>query len=125
MYGLHSWNALTVPFLMKRRIWFGTDQELDAYYANCTALTPEPEYSFPTTQYRLPALAAIYGYSWMSGTFDRSFLDRNRLWLEGDGTAKTAAIRERASDQCIEILGFERSQRDQDRPAQQRRDDGE
>jgi len=77
------------PVSVKKRMWFGTPEELDAYYANCKTLNPEPEYTFPTTQYRLPALAAIYGYAWMSGTFDRSFLDRNRLWLEGDGTAIT------------------------------------
>ena len=66
-------------------MWFGTQAELDEYYSNCVALTPEPEYSFPTTQYRLPALATIYGMSWMSGTFNRSYTDRTRLWLEGDG----------------------------------------
>ncbi|TNF27188.1 MAG: hypothetical protein EP329_19870 [Deltaproteobacteria bacterium] len=74
------------PVKVKKRMWFGTTEELDDYYANCKALNPEPEYTFPTTQYRIPALAAIYGYAWMSGTFDRSFIDRNRLWLAGDGT---------------------------------------
>ena len=77
------------PVNVKKRMWFGTPEELDAYYANCKTLNPEPEYTFPTTQYRIPALAAIYGYAWMSGTFDRSFIDRNRLWLEGDGTQIT------------------------------------
>lgn len=74
------------PVRVKPRMWFGTKDELDAYYKNCKPLNPEPEYDFPTTQYRIPALAAIYGYAWMSGTFDRSFIDRNRLWLKGDGT---------------------------------------
>jgi len=74
------------PVRVKPRIWFGTPHELDEWYANCKPLNPEPEYSFPTTQYRLPALAAIYGYSWLSSTFDRSFIDRNRLWMKGDGT---------------------------------------
>ena len=74
------------PVRVKPRRWFGTPAELDDYYANCAALNPEPEYTFPTTQYRIPALAAMYGYSWMSGTYDRSFIDRNRLWLAGDGT---------------------------------------
>ena len=73
------------PIRVKPRMWFGTQAELDEYYSNCVALTPEPEYSFPTTQYRLPALATIYGMSWMSGTFNRSYTDRTRLWLEGDG----------------------------------------
>ena len=71
---------------VKPRIWFGTEAELDAYYDNCVPLDPEPVYDFPTTQYRLPALAAVYGFGWMGGTFDRSFTDRNRLWLEGDGS---------------------------------------
>jgi len=74
------------PTVVKPRLWFGTQAELDDYYSNCVPLDPEPLYDFPTTQYRLPALAAIYGFGWMSGTYDRSFTDRNRLWLEGDGS---------------------------------------
>jgi hypothetical protein len=73
------------PTRVKPRLWFGSDAEVDAYYANCVALQPEPEYSFPTTQYRIPALAMIYGMSWMSRTYDRSFIDRSRLWLDGEG----------------------------------------
>ncbi|MFT7578989.1 MAG: hypothetical protein ACI9MR_000651 [Myxococcota bacterium] len=74
------------PTTVKPRMWFGSDADLTAHYANCEPLVPEPEYDFPTTQYRLPALAAIYGFGWMSYTFDRSFIDRNRMWLEGDGS---------------------------------------
>ncbi|MBL8785891.1 MAG: zinc-dependent metalloprotease [Deltaproteobacteria bacterium] len=74
------------PVGVKRRLWFGTEAELDAWYANCTPLDPEPLYDFPTTQYRLPAIAAVYGFGWMAGTYDRSFIDRNRIWLEGDGS---------------------------------------
>lgn len=74
------------PIRVKPRMWFGTKADLDAYYENCTPLNPEPQYDFPTTQYRLPALAAIYGYGWMSNTYDRTFIDRGRLWLKGDGT---------------------------------------
>ncbi len=77
------------PSAVKPRRWFGTEAELDAYYANCVALTPEPEYSFPTTQYRLPALASIYGLGWSSQTFDRGFADRARVWLEGEGNDVT------------------------------------
>lgn len=77
------------PTRVKPRLWFGTQEELDAYYSNCVPLDPEPLYDFPTTQYRLPAIAAIYGFGWMGGTFDRSFIDRNRLWLEGDGSDVT------------------------------------
>jgi hypothetical protein len=74
------------PTGVKKRLWFGSSEELDAWYANCEPLDPEPLYDFPTTQYRLPAIAAIYGFGWMSGTYDRSFIDRNRLWLAGDGS---------------------------------------
>ena len=74
------------PRGVKSRLWFGTQAELDAHYENCVPLDPEPLYDFPTTQYRLPAIAAIYGFGWMSGTYDRSFIDRNRIWLAGDGS---------------------------------------
>lgn len=73
------------PIRVKPRMWFGSEEELDAYYDNCVAMTPEPEYSFPTTQYRLPALASIYGMGWMSYTYDRTFMDRSRIWLKGEG----------------------------------------
>jgi hypothetical protein len=79
------------PISVKPRKWFGTQQELDEYYDNCVALTPEPEYSFPTTQYRLPALATIYGMAWMSRTYNRSYSDRTRLWLEGEGSDITVS----------------------------------
>ncbi|MCB9728004.1 MAG: hypothetical protein H6744_11960 [Deltaproteobacteria bacterium] len=74
------------PVRIKERKWFGTPEELDAYYANCEPVQPEPEYSFPTTQFRLPALAMLYGITWMSRNFDRTFVDRTRLWLKGDGS---------------------------------------
>jgi len=74
------------PTIVKPRLWFGTEEEMDAWYENCEPLTIEPEYTFPTTQYRLPALATIYGMINLSRTFDRSFTDRIRLWLEGEGT---------------------------------------
>jgi len=77
------------PTLFKPRKWFGTDQELDDYYSNCTPLTPEPQYSFPVVQFRLPALALVYGMGWMSNTFDRTFIDRSRVWLEGEGNDLT------------------------------------
>lgn len=77
------------PIRIKPRMWFGTKAELDDHYSNCTPVNPEPQYDFPQTQYRLPALAAIYGFGWMSYTYDRSFIDRNRMWLKGDGTETT------------------------------------
>ncbi len=73
------------PSAVKQRKWFGTSKELDAFYSNCVPLQPEPEYTFLTTQYRIPALALIYGMGWMSNTYDRTFVDRSRLWLDGEG----------------------------------------
>ena len=74
------------PSRVKPRKWFGSAEELDDWYADCVPLTPEPEYTFPTTQYRLPALATIYGLAYLSRTYDRTYADRTRLWLEGEGT---------------------------------------
>ena len=74
------------PTVVKERMWFGTAEELDSWYDNCEPLTIEPEYTFPTTQYRLPALATIYGMVNLASTYDESFTDRIRLWLEGEGT---------------------------------------
>ena len=77
------------PTGVKFRRWFGTAEDMDAYYSNCVPLTPEPEYSFPTTQYRLPAVASIYGMGWMGMTWDRTFVDRTRVWLDGEGNDLT------------------------------------
>ena len=78
------------PLSVKRRLWFGTDADLDAWYDNCTALTPEPEYSFPTTQYRWPGMATIYGLGWRN-PWDRTFSDRLRIGLDGEGNDVTLA----------------------------------
>jgi hypothetical protein len=48
------------------------------------ALEPEPQYTFPTTQFRIPMLAAYYGFSMLTSNFDRSFMDMTRVWLQGD-----------------------------------------
>jgi len=48
------------------------------------ALEPEEQYVFPTTQFRIPMLAAYYGYSMLISSFDRSFVDATRVWLKGD-----------------------------------------
>ena len=77
------------PTGVKYRRWFGTKADMDEYYSNCVPLTPEPEYSFPTTQYRLPAVASIYGMGWMGQTWDRTFVDRTRVWLDGEGNDLT------------------------------------
>jgi len=46
-------------------------------------IEPEPLYIFPTTRYRVPMLAAYYGYSLLVDNYDRSFMDMTRVWLKG------------------------------------------
>ena len=53
------------------------------------SFNPEPEYTFPTTRFRFPMLAAYYGLSLFNGAFDDSFFDVTRVYLEGHQTAIT------------------------------------
>ena len=48
------------------------------------SLEPEPLYTFPTTRFRIPMLAAYYGMSLMVNNYDQSFMDTTRLWLKGE-----------------------------------------
>lgn len=48
------------------------------------SLEPEPLYTFPTTRFRIPMLAAYYGMALLVDNFDRSFMDSTRLWIAGD-----------------------------------------
>ncbi len=50
------------------------------------ALNPEPYSVFPTSRFRIPILAAVYGMGFMIGNYDYSFLDVARLCLKGSGT---------------------------------------
>jgi hypothetical protein len=50
---------------------------------------PEPEYIFPTTRFRFPMLAAYYGLGLFLDSFDHSFVDVTRVYLEGHSTAIT------------------------------------
>lgn len=55
---------------------------------NEVPLDPEPtDYTFPTTKYRIPMLAAYYGMSLMISDYDRSFMDVTRIFLQGHETA--------------------------------------
>ncbi|MEC8024085.1 MAG: hypothetical protein VX223_09125, partial [Myxococcota bacterium] len=47
------------------------------------AFNPEPEYTFPTTRFRLPMLAAYYGLGWFSDAWDKNFVDITRVYLDG------------------------------------------
>lgn len=53
------------------------------------SLEPEPLYTFPTTRFRIPMLAAYYGMALLVDNFDRSFMDATRLWIAGDRYAVT------------------------------------
>lgn len=53
------------------------------------SLEPEPLYTFPTTRFRIPMLAAYYGMSLMVSNYDQSFMDTTRMWLQGDRYAIT------------------------------------
>jgi len=50
-------------------------------------LDPEGDYTFPTTKYRIPMLAAYYGMSLMITDYDRSFMDVSRIFLQGHESA--------------------------------------
>lgn len=51
-------------------------------------LDPEPtSYTFPTTKYRIPMLAAYYGMSLMITDYNRSFMDVSRIFLQGHASA--------------------------------------
>ena len=41
-------------------------------------------YTFPTTRFRIPMLAAYYGMALLVDNYDRSFMDSVRLWIAGD-----------------------------------------
>jgi hypothetical protein len=63
--------------------------------ASEVALFPEPKYTFPTTKYRIPALAATYSMAYLSGEegdksfLDQNFLDLSHIYLKGHGHALT------------------------------------
>ena len=64
----------------------GPEGELgDAWYP----FNPEPEYTFPTTRFRLPMLAAYYGLGLFLDSYDSSFVDTTRVYIEGHGQSIT------------------------------------
>jgi hypothetical protein len=54
-------------------------------------LNPEQvdDYYFPTTKYRIPMLAAYYGMSFLTRTYDKSFIDTTRVFLKDEAAAVT------------------------------------
>ncbi|MFT5431015.1 MAG: hypothetical protein ACI9OJ_001694, partial [Myxococcota bacterium] len=55
------------------------------------AFNPEGEYTFPTTRFRIPMLAAYYGLGMFMDAYDHSFADQTRVYLEGHSGAITPA----------------------------------
>ncbi|MBT9560745.1 MAG: zinc-dependent metalloprotease [Myxococcales bacterium] len=55
------------------------------------AFNPEPQYTFPTTRFRVPMLAALYGLSLFNDNFNNSFVDVTRVFVDGhkDGITPT------------------------------------
>lgn len=51
------------------------------------AVNPNANYLFPTTKYRVPAMAALYGMSLLVSDFNNAFTDQSRVWIKGNGQA--------------------------------------
>jgi len=76
-------------------------------------IEPEPLYTFPTTRFRVPLLAAYYGMSLLVDNFDKSFMDATRIWLEGSkfsieppAGAEMATCEDRFSGRIYNAVGF-------------------
>jgi hypothetical protein len=87
-------------------------------------IEPEELYTFPTTRFRIPMLAAYYGLALLSGnfdvswgdagTFDRSFVNATRLWIKGSkfaveppAGAKVATCEDRLSGKIYETYALD------------------
>jgi len=59
--------------------------------SDAVPLNPEQveDYYFPTTKYRIPMLAAYYGMSFLTRTYDKSFIDTTRVFLKDEASSIT------------------------------------
>ena len=57
--------------------------ELDRQ-AGLPGINPYGDYLFPTTRYRLPLVSAYYGMALLTDSYDQSFVDLTRVYLEGN-----------------------------------------
>ena len=64
------------------RLVVGTQAELDRQ-ADRPGINPYSQYLFPTTRYRLPLISAYYGMALLTESYDQSFVDLTRVYLEG------------------------------------------
>ena len=74
------------PSRCHRRVLVGKDAGapvLEAGETGVWAFNPEPEYTFPTTRFRLPMLAGYYGLGLLTNHYDQSFVDVTRVYTEG------------------------------------------
>ncbi len=56
---------------------------------NAWPMNPEPEYTFPSTRFRMPMLAAYYGLGLFLNSYDHSFVDTTRVYIDGHETSIT------------------------------------
>ena len=68
--------------------------------ANYWPYNPEPEYTFPTTRFRVPMLAAYYGLGLFVDGYDHNFVDVTRVFVDGHSQAITPSA-------DAEVLSFE------------------
>ncbi len=66
----------------RRRVFVGPDT-IPCDPATEVPLFPEPKYTFPTTKFRMPALAALYGMAYMTQDFETNFLDVTHIYMSG------------------------------------------
>ena len=64
------------------------------------AMFPEPKYTFPTTKFRMPSLAGVYGMANMTQDFDYTFLDLSHIYLQGHENSVTPP-------ESVEVATFE------------------
>ncbi len=48
------------------------------------AIYPDARPTFPSSRFRMPLLGAIYGMSFLTRTFERSYMDLSRVFLQGN-----------------------------------------
>lgn len=61
--------------------------ECDAARSQVPLHPESKDYTFPTTKFRIPVLAAYYGMSLLVSNYDRSFMDVTRIFLSGHENA--------------------------------------
>jgi hypothetical protein len=95
-----GWYVLQGPptkaDVLLRRTWVGKDAGKtppacdpavdNAQQVGCLkyVMYPDDRPAFPSSRFRMPLLAGLYGMSFLSKTYDRSYLDISRIFLAGN-----------------------------------------